>query len=411
MNIRSLSRHVVAVASAAALATALIATPLSGAAAATRGIDRGALLSATPVAKLSLDEVRAAVAQVPFDSSHTRYGVRAYRVEYRTIDPGGRPTMASGLVVFPEQAGDRRLPVTVYAHGTRADRSTVASVDDDDDDRATAELFASAGFATVAPDYLGLGTGPGYHPYMHASSEVTASIDLLDAAADLARQQGRTLDSQVNVTGFSQGGQAAMGLGEALQRGDGGRWRLRALAPISGPYDVQHAELPALLDPASDADMDPISGMFYSAYWMVSMNRLYHFYDSPSEVFQAPYDERVEQLFDGYHDEGTMIANLPGTPEELLRPEFVQRTLHPTGALRKAMRDSDDTCQWRPRVPVRLYAARGDRDVIITNAQHCQQDLRSHGASVPLIDVGPVEHFESAMRAVPEVLDWFTDLR
>ncbi|GAA3779227.1 hypothetical protein GCM10022225_79260 [Plantactinospora mayteni] len=37
--------------------------------------------------------------------------------------------------------------------------------------------------------------------------------------------------------------------------------------------------------------------------------------------------------------------------------------------------------------------------------------LRAHGATVPLIDVGVVEHGESAIRSVPQVLDWFEQLR
>ncbi|MEV6367998.1 lipase [Micromonospora musae] len=425
MNVKFLPRRTTAVITMLALSAALVSAPLSAAAApadpagpsaaALTRADRGALLSVTPVAQMSVDDVKAALAEIPFDSPHIRYGVRAYRVEYRTIDTAGRPTIASGLVVFPDRGGHRspgnRLPVVVYEHGTRADRNTVASMVGNNGDRETAVLFASAGYAAVAPDYLGLGTGTGNHPYMHAESAVTASIDLLDAAARLGDRQGLKLDSSVRVTGFSQGGPAAMALGRALQRGDDGRWRLAALAPISGPYDVQHAELPALLDPNSEADMNPVSGMFYVAYWTVSMNRLYHLYDSPSEVFRAPYDERVEQLFDGYHDEATMIANLPGTPTDLLTPEYIQRALNPTGALREALRDSDDTCQWRPRVPVRLYAARGDRDVVITNAEHCQQQLNAHGADVPLIDVGSVEHLESANRSIPRVLDWFEQLR
>nr|SBO90982.1 Lysophospholipase [Nonomuraea gerenzanensis] len=92
------------------------------------------------------------------------------------------------------------------------------------------------------------------------------------------------------VTGFSQGGHAAMALGKAL-RGDPA-YRLRGVAPISGPYHVRAAELPALLQDR----LDPHSATFYLAYGTVSMNRLHHFYGSPSEVFRDP---AVEQLFDG----------------------------------------------------------------------------------------------------------------
>jgi hypothetical protein len=62
-------------------------------------------------------------------------------------------------------------------------------------------------------------------------------------------------------------------------------------------------------------------------------------------------------------------------------------------------------------VPVRLYAADGDRDVPIANARVCQAELRSHGVDVPIVDVGDVDHFGSAMASVPHVLDWFAGTR
>ncbi len=94
--------------------------------------------------------------------------------------------------------------------------------------------FAGAGYATVAPDYLGLGDGPGAHPFMHLASETSASLDLLPAARELARRDGRELDPRVLVTGFSQGAVAALGLARQLQD----RQELAALAPMSGPYAI-----------------------------------------------------------------------------------------------------------------------------------------------------------------------------
>ena len=69
------------------------------------------------------------------------------------------------------------------------------------------ELFASAGYAAVAPDYLGLGTGPGLHPYMDLSSEVTASVDMLDAGRRYRRQDEVGTPFCVTVDGdtISQG--------------------------------------------------------------------------------------------------------------------------------------------------------------------------------------------------------------
>jgi len=68
------------------------------------------------------------------------------------------------------------------------------------------------------------------------------------------------------------------------------------------------------------------------------------------------------------------------------------------------------SCGWHPDVPVRLYAARADRDSVIANARHCQAALAAHGAHVPVIDVGPVDHNHSLALALPQLLSWFQHL-
>jgi fermentation-respiration switch protein FrsA (DUF1100 family) len=74
----------------------------------------------------------------------------------------------------------------------------------------------------------------------------SASLDLLKAAKTLAERRKITLDSRILVTGFSQGGHTAMALGAALQRDP--ELDVAAIAPVSGPFDLEHAELPATLD-------------------------------------------------------------------------------------------------------------------------------------------------------------------
>jgi hypothetical protein len=400
MDITSILRP--AAATIAAVLAALV--PVSSASAAPAP-GRGTTVSVTPLGHLSAAEL---LARSPFDTNRARYGVDAYRLLYRTVDARGRPTTASGLVVLPD-GGPRRLPTVVYEHGTQVSRDGVASVDDESVERVAVQLFASAGFAAVAPDYVGLGTGPGAHPYMDVATEVTASVDLLRAADSFAASRHRPPDHSLRITGFSQGGQAAMGLAQAVQRGAAPLWRLVRVAPVSGPYDVQHSELPALVDHPGEGpgEIDPISGEVYVAYWTIAMNRLHHIYDSPSEVFQAPYDTVVERLFDGDTNDADIVAALPGSPARLLTPQYLQRLRHPAGGLLAALRENDDTCRWRPRVPVRLFASTGDRDVPIANARVCQADLHRHGADVTITDVGDADHSGSVFRSVPLVLDWF----
>jgi hypothetical protein len=391
-------------------ATLLLIAASAGAASAADRVDsdqRGRLLSVTEVAELSAGQVQAAVEPFFGDTGRVRYGVTGYRITYTTIDPRGRPAIASGLVMLPIGVGGD-LKVISYDHGTNPTRDAVASVTAGGGDREAVELFASAGYAAVAPDYLGLGTGPGAHPYMDLASEVTASEDMLNASRALTEREGITLDPRVLVTGFSQGGPAAMGFARAIQEGRAGPyWRLGAVAPISGPYDVRNAEIPALLR----NELNPESEVLYISFWTVAMSRLYHFYDTPADVFQQPYASIVEGLYDGDHTEQEVLSALPSSPSALLTSQYVARLQHPTGSLLRAMAQSDGSCAWHPDVPTQIYAADGDDGVAFANSQQCQAALAVHGDHVRLVDVGDVDHNTSAELSVPQVLAFLTEAR
>jgi pimeloyl-ACP methyl ester carboxylesterase len=369
---------------------------------------RGKVVSVTSLGGLSKEATGAYLTREHFGSPVPRNGVTILRVIYRTVTPKGAPTTASGLVVLPRTA-QRRLRVVDYEHGTNPTKSAAATVDPASEDRAAGLLFAAAGYAAVAPDYLGLGYGPGRHPYMDAASETTASVDMLRAARIVAQREGRRLDGRILVTGFSQGGQAAMALGRALQGGVDHHLRLAALAPVSGPYDVQHAELPVGL--AAHSPLDPKEVTFYFSYWLSSMNRLHGIYKTPFQVFKSPYDKTVDGLFDGFHSGEQTYRAIPATPQQIFTAKFMQQLKHPTGALLKAFQVNDTTCtNWVPQVPTRLWAARGDRDVTIVNAQHCEAALRAHGVKASITDVGDTDHTGSALRSIPQIVRWFETL-
>jgi pimeloyl-ACP methyl ester carboxylesterase len=111
-----------------------------------------------------------------------------------------------------------------------------------------AALFGAGDFALVAPDYLGLGLSPGPHPYLHRATEASASLDLLTAARRAAQELNVNLPQSVYLTGFSQGGQAALALDEAIETQSDSPWRVAAVAPVGGPYDLSDTEFPGLID-------------------------------------------------------------------------------------------------------------------------------------------------------------------
>jgi len=398
-----------AILSAAAATLAAIAMPLSASwrVAAASGTPepvrldglRGTLRTVTPLAELDQDQVTQRLAAAGLDTARVRYGIAAFRLVYDTIDATGQPTTAGALAVLPRR-GERDLRVVCWLHGTTVYRGDVASLAEESPDRLIAFAFAAAGYAVSAPDYLGLGLGPGYHPFRDPSSEVTAALDALQATRALAEREGHVLDGRILVSGFSQGGPAAMALGRALQEGADTQFSLGALAPVGGPFDTS-----GTLQLALENEIDLAAA--YLAYLVVAWNRLHHLYDSPSEAFQAPYDATVETLIDGEHRGEEILPALPATPAELFTPAFMDRLREPSGALQEALAEADGTCDWRPRIQVSIYASRGDRDVPIANAEYCQEILQAHGADARLIDVGNVDHFGSLVLSLPRIIAQF----
>ncbi|MFF9397468.1 alpha/beta hydrolase [Streptomyces sp. NPDC014744] len=362
---------------------------------------RGDLLDVTPVAGLERFDVIRFLASGGVDTGTVRHGVRAYRLTYRTVTPQGAPTTATGLLALPE-GGPHRLDLVSDTHGTMAHRDYAPSVGEDFG-RLAPYLHASAGRAVAAPDYLGLGKGPGRHPYMDTGSAVTASLDMLRASRTAARSLGRSLTGDLYVSGFSQGGQVAMALAKALDKGAERHFRLRALAPVSGPYDIEHAEMPALFD----GRVNDISGVFYMTYFLTAQNRLHPLYEDPSEVFREPYAGIVDDLFDTHHTEEEIIPALPATLRELLTDDYYRQMQHPSGALLAAVRAQDGSCAWKPGVPVRLHTSSKDTDVPAANTRSCAADLAAHGVEAEVVDQGTTDHIATYVKSGPEIVRWF----
>ncbi|GAA2918978.1 hypothetical protein GCM10020221_14030 [Streptomyces thioluteus] len=378
-----------------------LAAPASAAGVHSRQAQGGAVVSVEQVADLTPEEV-AGELRGEIDSSQVRFGVTAYRVAYRTTNSAGAPTTASQLVVLPRNKA-RRLSAVSWLHGTTVYRKDVASENPKSDDRLAALLFASTGRAVSAPDYVGLGSGEGFHPYGDPRATVAASVDGLRAARTLAHRNGRELERKVQVSGFSQGGPATMLVGRALQQEDADRYfRPGALAPVSGPFDLSAFETAA-------ADDRIVKSGLYLAYFATAWNKTYGLYKSPGDVFRAPYDQKVEGLFDGYHSTEQIAAALPAASKDLFTEDFLNKVRKPGGVLKDKLRPLDNTCNWHPDVPVEIFHGRGDKDVDFSHAGYCANQLAENGAAHRLTDVGDYDHNGSVKQALPRIVRFFDE--
>lgn len=306
------------------------------------------------------------------------YDVDFYRITYNTVDTHGEPTIASGALAVPATEACNEFPMAVYCHGTVLRQFDVPSYDNFEG--LVTKVFASTGYISVAPDYLGLGVGAGIHPYVHAESEATATIDLIRAAREFLETIEVSDNGEVFVTGYSQGGQGAMATIKYAEEHDlTTELGIVAGAPCSGPYNLSGSQAEVLL---SD---QPYSNPGYVIYLLYSYELAYgNLYTDLSDIVQEPYATQVQPYFDGEQNEYNMSDVNPLLPNQLsdllVDTTYSNIQTNPNHPLLEDLR-ANDTYNWLPQIPVRMYYCTGDEQVDYHNSTTADSAMHALGAT------------------------------
>ncbi len=335
-----------------------------------------------------------------------QYGVNCYRVVYETLDPLGGRTTASGGLYLPQQTG-KNWPLLSFSHGTVTQTNDVPSMSMNLD-AFGGVAFASVGYASVVADLLGLGSSPGLHPYLHARSEATASVDMLRAARNFCAANGIGLNGQLFLAGYSQGGHTEMALHRELERYHTNEFTVTASAPMAGPYDMSGVELNDML--SARCPPNP----YYAAYVLTSYQSVYSLAPSWADLLVPPYDTTLPPLFNGNTSSSNINSALPACNiSSILVPAVLTSlTNDPGSPLYQALRDND-LYRWKPVAPVRLYHCSGDQDVLPANSQVAYSNFVANGATqVQLIDPMPgADHSGCVIPALTAAKTWFDTLK
>ena len=333
-------------------------------------------------------------------------GIRLYSITYTTVDIRGERDTASGLVVVPVRTPSQVYPRLVYQHGTVNDRNDVPS-------RLRggyelAEIFGGMGFVTLAPDFLGLGTSRGTHPYVHADSEAWASIDMMKATEQLLSELGIYVNDQFFITGYSQGGHAAMALHRAIERDYQGTYTVTASALLSGPYSISNVMYDLILGD------QPYNFAAYLPHTLIGYNEVYQLYDDiVLEAFQTPYVQAIRNFQNeqvGLFSLNTTLLNLltqltgSRVVRNLLRPEFIS-LLESTedNPVIEALQDND-VYDWAPEAPTRLFYCRADDQVPYLNSTRADSVMNQNGAR-DLLSANLNNNFDHGQCVEPAVIN------
>ena len=332
-----------------------------------------------------------------------------YKIRYETPDLYGVTDTASGLLVIPDIPG--QLPLVCYQHGTVGEKAAIPS--NLQSEAVIAMAMSSLGYAVIAPDYLGLGDSRGFHPYMHAESEASVAIDMIKATKDFAPSIMLDLSDQLFITGYSQGGHAAMALFRELETNHSMDLPVTAAAPMSGPYSVSGVMVDQLFLP------DPYFYPAYLPYTLNSYQMAYgNIYSSLSELYRPGYDSLVQDFLDrnitmGQLNNGLINKLTQDFGAPIARMMFLDSmqtvirtdSMHPFNV---AMR-LNDVYDWTPQAPMRMFYCEADDQVFFQNSIVADSVMNARGAAnVKAMSVGEtLDHVDCATPAALNTLFFF----
>jgi len=345
-----------------------------------------------------------------FGLQDAKYDVDMYKVRYNTTDLNGNPVVASGMFAVPVNPTCDSLPIALYAHGTVLKRDNVPSANNPES--ALGKAMASMGYIVAMPDYLGLGDLPGLHPYQHAQSEATVSIDLLRAAKEFM-QDSLLMDfsNEMFLTGYSQGGHAAMATARYIQDNQlESELPVAGAAPLSGAYHISKRQTDELL-----LDI-PYDSPGYIVYLLLSFQEVYgNIFTSYSDILQSPYDTVVPPMFDGNQIISNVHSVLPNQVSQYLNPTFLNGFIADSATkntpMWQALLDNDNH-DWTPQFPIKMLYCRGDQTVKPENTLDAYDAMIANGATAVFKeDMGNFDHGDCVLPAMLGAIDYFEGLR
>lgn len=255
---------------------------------------RGEALSTSVV--LAKATRQAIDAQTAIDASlvndTAKGGVEVVSLRYTTVDPLGHLVTAGACLLVPDEAAcPGPHPLLSHQHGTSVDRTfDTASTAPDSLAAAMAALYASHGYVVVMPNYLGYaGSSVDWHGYLQAGPSGEVVVDALRAARNWLKANRPTtqLNGDVYLSGTSQGGYVTLATQQLIEAAYASEFRLRGVAPTSGPYDLESTFVGFLSQPDDPASPKTTAAAFTLYGFQRSYGDVYP--TSATQVFNSPW--------------------------------------------------------------------------------------------------------------------------
>ncbi len=334
------------------------------------------------------------------------YEVKVYWIMYNSVLPDSiTPTQISGLLIIPQ---NKSCPSSIlsYQHGTMMTKAEAPSKMGGKE-WVLGLAMGAAGYIAALPDYIGLGHDlVNNHPYQHARSEATATVDMIRAVREVCLQENIDLNGQVLLSGYSQGGHATMAAHRMMQRSFPTEFEVSASVPMSGPYSMSRAMKDVMLT------NNPYPAPYYLPYVLLSFQNIYAAYPAVSDFLNTPYDTQLPPLYSGYNSASEVNALMPSVPKNIIRSTVLNAFDVDSNHIFRTLLKDNDVYAWKPESQVHMLYCGADKHVPPQNTFIAYDYMQALGAQVSKMNVNDVmDHTPCAEVAMMHMKSIFDTIR
>jgi pimeloyl-ACP methyl ester carboxylesterase len=342
-----------------------------------------------------------------FDQGHIaallKHDVKTYTLTYLTSYKG-EPVEASGLIMLPKDLTAEAAIISLQ-HGTTFIKNEAPSVDGG---FQGAEFFASAGYITIMPDFIGYGkTASIFHPYYDSQHAASTVIDMIKATREFLQMEKILFSEKLFLAGYSEGGFVTLAAAKEIENNSSHDLAVSAVAAGAGGYD-----LPEMLKGITTGDYYAYPA--YLAFVLMSYNETYEWNKPLSYFFKAEYAEALSKYMNGLYGGGTINSRLTTHTPSLFNPDFFARlkTIEGEPELKNALRDNS-VAGWKTNIPIRLFHGTKDEIIPYQNSEIALDKFKAAGsaAEVSLKLISGGTHGNSFGPMLQDFIPWFLSFK
>jgi pimeloyl-ACP methyl ester carboxylesterase len=360
------------------------------------------LIDATETSSLTVAAMKVfAVANGYGDlATYLKYDVKSYRIVYQTTFKG-EPLHVSGLLIVP-QGIKTAAPIISVQHGTTFVKEEAPTTGG----YTGMELFASAGYIALMPDFIGYGESEEvFHPYYDEASSALVVIDMIKSAKEFLIEKKIAFNDELFLAGYSEGGYVTLAAAKEIETNPTHGLTVKAVAAGAGGYDLKE-----MLSGISTNTY--YSYPSYLAFVIMSYNNTYEWNKPLTYFFKPRYAEVLDTYMNGNFGGWTINQKLTTDLNELFDADFYSRLKEEDQELQFKQAIQLNTIDaWKTKVPTRLYHGTDDEIIPDENSEITLANFEKAGStSVTLTSIPGGTHGSSFTPMIRDLVPWFVSL-